>query len=278
MTFKNLKRGPKLRMWLALAGLCAGLGYGPARAVEVCDKLVVTGNPEYPPFLWRDAQDDSRLVGANADLVQLLAKEIGIPVEVRYVGSWARVQELARAGKVDMIAGAFYTLPRLEYMDYFYPAIHETRSVVWTAPGSTLRYRKWSDLKGLRGVTVINNSFGDEFDRFAKDNLNISAVPSLENALSVLQKGRADYLLYEEDPGQAYIARMGLTGLKPEAAAISNEDLYVTLSHKSVCNTGEIRGRIAKAIYILEKQGFMQKLVESNIQVWRRQGPATKLN
>lgn len=249
-------------LWVMLPG---------AAAADTCDKLVVTGNPEYPPYLWRDPTDDTRLVGANADLMQLMAKEIGVAVEMRYVGNWARVQEVVRGGRADMIAGAFYTLPRLEYMDYFYPAFRETRSVIWVQASKPLKYRQWSDLKGLKGVTVINNSFGEAFDRYAKDALSIDAVASLENALKVLQAGRVDYLVYEEDPGKAYAAKLEITGLRTVSPSISNESLYVTLSHKSPCNTGEFRGRVSRALYTLHKQGVMNKLIETNIQLWRKQ-------
>ena len=41
---------------------------------------------------------------------------------------------------------------------------------------------RWPDLAGLQGVTVINNSFGEEFDRYAKDKLKLNQVASLDQA------------------------------------------------------------------------------------------------
>ncbi|WP_367849712.1 substrate-binding periplasmic protein [Rhodoferax sp. WC2427] len=240
-----------------------------AWAADGCKQLVATGNPEYPPYLWRDGADGSRLVGANADLVQMVAQEIGIPIEVRYVGSWARVQEEARLGRIDLIAGAFFTVDRLDYMDYVYPAFRDTRSVVWGRQVAPLKYRQWSDLKSLSGMTVINNSFGEDFDRYAKKNLKINTVPSLEQAFKILQLGRVDYLVYEEDPGLAYIAKFAMAGLVSASVPVSNESLYLTLSHKSPCNTTEVRAALAKAMYSLARQGVMKKMVDSNIQLWR---------
>ena len=240
-----------------------------AWSADACKQLVATGNPEYPPYLWRDGADGSHLVGANADLMQMVAKEIGIPIEVRYVGSWARVQEEARLGRIDLIAGAFFTVERLDYMDYVYPAFRETRSVVWGLQSAPLKYRQWSDLKNLSGMTVINNSFGEDFDRYAKKNLKINTVPSLEQAFKILQLGRVDYLVYEEDPGLADIAKFAIPGLLPAKPPVSNESLYLTLSHKSPCNTSELRAALAKAMYSLAKQDVMKKMVESNIQLWR---------
>jgi polar amino acid transport system substrate-binding protein len=238
---------------------------------EACARLVATGNPEYPPFLWRDPEDENRLIGANADLMQLLSKELNLPIEVRYAGPWARVQEEAKLGRIDLIAGAFLALPRLDYMDYVYPAFKETRTVIWTRSDARLNYRKWSDLVGLQGVTVINNSFGEEFDRYARDSLKIASVPSLEQALRMLERSRSNYLIYEEDPGLAYAAKMNIGGLKTITPAISNENLYLTVSHKSACNSGEMRGRLAKAMYKFSKQNVMHKLIEANIQLWRKQ-------
>ena len=254
---------------LLAAAVLAILAIPTASWASACRQLVATGNPEYPPYLWRDAADPEHLVGASASLMQLLAKEIGVPIEVRYAGSWARVQEEARLGRIDLIAGAFFTSERLDYMDYVYPAFRETRSVVWTREAAPLKYQQWSDLRNLAGVTVINNSFGEDFDRYAKASLRINTVPSLEQALKILQLGRADYLIYEEDPALAYIAKLGLAGLEAQAAPVSNERLYLTLSHRSPCNTPEIRAALAKAMYKFARQNVMKKMVDAGVQLWR---------
>ncbi|MBC3871543.1 substrate-binding periplasmic protein [Undibacterium oligocarboniphilum] len=260
------------RQFILLA-LFSGMAFWSVNvaADELCKKLIATGNPEYPPFLWRDPDDENRLIGANAELMQVLSKEIGIPIEVRYLGPWGRVQEEAKLGRIDLLAGAFLTLARLDYMDYFYPSFHKTHTVIWSRSDHSFIYKKWSDLAGRRGVTVINNSFGEEFDRYAKESLKIMTVASLEQALNILTLGRADYLIYEEDPGYAYIAKLNINNLKTRMPAITNEDLYVTLSHKSPCNTPELRARIARAMYRIEKQNVMSKLVTAQIQQWRKQ-------
>jgi polar amino acid transport system substrate-binding protein len=259
-------------LW-AVVWLCLWAGQTAAQTAP-CKALVATGNPEYSPYLWRDPTDDTRLIGANADLIQLLSKEIGLPIAVKYVGSWARVQEQAKSGRVDLIAGAFFTLPRLEYMDYFHPAFRSTRTVIWTPAKNSFPYKTWSDLKGRKGLTVINNSFGEAFDRYAKEFLQIDEVSQLEQAFRMLGVGRAQYIVYEEDPGLALAAKLNYTELKTSSVAVSNEGLHLTLSHLSPCNTGELRGRIAKALHKLTKDNVMKQLVETNIQRWRQQaGP-----
>lgn len=253
-------------VWLGL------VSYQAHAADGACTQMTASGNPEYPPFLWRDPDNDNRLIGANADLMQWLAKEIGVPIEVQYGGPWGRVQEETRLGHVDLIAGAFFTQPRTEYMDYFHPAFHETRSVIWTREdNSALKLRRWSDLIGVQGVTVINNSFGEEFDRYAREKLKINQVASLEQAIQIVQSGRASYLVYEDSPGQAFLARRGITDVKMLGEPVARENLYLTLSHRSPCNTPEMRGRIARALYKLSRDKVMGGFVDKAIQLWRRQ-------
>jgi polar amino acid transport system substrate-binding protein len=267
---RRLDRPPTWRLalltWLGLAA------WASAGSSLACTQLLASGNPEYPPYLWRDPDDENRLVGANAELMQWLAKEIGVPIELRYSGPWGRVQEDARLGHLDLVAGAFFTLPRTEYMDYFHPAFHETRSVIWTRADARLTPRRWADLASVQGVTVINNSFGEEFDRYARDRLHIRQVASLEQAIQIVQGNRADYLVYEDFPAQAFLARRGITDVKVRGEPVARENLYLTLSHRSACNTPEMRGRIARALYKLGRdKSVMAGFVERGVQLWRRQ-------
>jgi polar amino acid transport system substrate-binding protein len=265
---------PARRPWLLClaASTVLALSAGPS-AAQGCAQLTASGNPEYPPFLWRDPDNEGRLIGANAELMQWLSREIGVPIEMQYSGPWGRVQEETRLGHLDLIAGAFFTLPRTEYMDYFHPAFHETRSVVLTrGDNRALKFRRWSDLVGLQGVTVINNSFGEEFDRYAKDKLRINQVASLEQAIQIVQNSRADYLVYEDSPAQAFLARRNIADVKMLGEPVARENLYLTMSHRSACNTPEMRGRIARALYKLSRdRTVMAGFVERAIQLWRRQ-------
>lgn len=257
----------------AMPGASTPLPPLPAVTGGACTQLIASGNPQYPPYLWRATEDDTRLVGANAELMQWLAREIGLPIDTRYVGPWGRVQEEARAGRIDLIAGAFFTLPRTEYMDYFFPAFRETRSVVLTRANSSLNYRRWSDLSPHQGVTVINNSFGVEFDQFARQSLKLTQVATVEQAIQMLQRGRVDYFIYEDTPAEAYAARAGGAALRPLMPAVAHEGLYLTLAHRSRCNTPELRGRLTRALYKLSQERAMNRFLEQGIQLWKQQAP-----
>jgi polar amino acid transport system substrate-binding protein len=83
-------------------------------------------------------------------------------------------------------------------------------------------------------------------------------------------------MIYGNSPGQAFLAKLGLSDVKMLSPAVANENLFLTLSHKSGCNTGEMRGRISRAMLKLSKQKTLTDLLDSNIQLWRSQNESPK--
>lgn len=232
-----------------------------------CTHLVASGNPDYPPYLWQ-SEDVTHLRGAAADMIKRVGELAGVEIEVIHAGSWGRVQQSMREGSIDLIAGAFLTVPRMEYMDYFYPAFQGTRTVIWTRDNLNLEYHEWSDLIGLEGLTVIDNSFGQQFDAYANDNLNIREVPSLEQGLQMLVLNRGEYLIYEEFPAKAVAARAKIRDIRSYSVPVSTENLYLTMSYNSDCNTGKLRGKIAQALFKLVTDDVMAGMVDANVARW----------
>ena len=243
-----------------------------AGAAGKCERLVATGNPEYPPYLWRDPQSPKHLIGANADLLTLIGEELGVKIEILYTGPWSRAQDEVRTGRVDLLAGAFLTLPRLEYMDYVHPAFFVTPSVVWVNKDRVFPYSGWEDLRERTGGTLVNNSFGQQFDSYAKANLNLEEVPSLTQAFQKLLLGRTDYVLYERYPGVALANTLGmLDSLETLEPPISSEGLYLTLGHNSACNDAWLRGQLAKKMTELTAAGLPETLLQRNLERWKVQ-------
>ncbi|NUN06386.1 MAG: transporter substrate-binding domain-containing protein [Bdellovibrio sp.] len=242
-----------------------------ALAQTACKRLIAYGNPEYPPYLWNSKNGSDNMMGANADFIKLLAQEIGLPIAVKYGGTWARVQEEARYGRVDLVAGAFVTQERKKYLHYFYPAIFQTRTIIWVHRDRKFPFKEWSDLKSKNGITVLNNSFGEKFDKYAKVNLQIQTVASLAQAFNMLKNNRAQYLIYEEWPAKAYALRYKYDELIPLSPEISNEALFLAFSKKSPCNAPELRAKIEHAIMKISKKEVLEKLLIDNSRAWEHE-------
>lgn len=243
-----------------------------AVAEPSCGQLTATGNPEYPPYLWRDPSNPEQLIGANADLLKDVGKALGLEVKVIYGGPWSRAQEEVRTGRIDLMAGYFMTQERQQRMDFISPPFLRTRSVVWVRQDGAFAYQGWADLKGRNGGTLVGNSHGQQFDDYARTNLQLEAVPSARQAFEKLLLKRNDYLIYEQYPGMALARTQGWdTQLKLLEPPVSSEGLYLALSHQSTCNRPELRERLAQAMKALVAGPVPEQLVEKNLELWRQQ-------
>lgn len=243
-----------------------------ALAVEACAGLTATGNPEYPPYLWRDPQNPQRLIGANADLLKHVAGELGLDVELKYVGPWGRAQEEVRTGRVDLLAGYFLTRARQNEVDFIEPPFLYTPSVVWVRSDSAFPYKGWDDLRGLKGGVLVNNSHGEQFDEFARTNLNLEAVPGAKQAFEKLLHKRSDYVIFEQFPGMALARVLNVDQqvqvLEPP---VSSEGLYLAMSHDSPCNRPQLRERLAAKMKQIVSSDLPERLVARNLELWRQQ-------
>lgn len=248
---------------------CAFALLFPFLSQAQCTALTASGNAEYPPYLWRPAAAPESLDGAIALLMRDIGQLAGVNISMLYAGPWGRTQEEVAAGKIDLIAGAFFTQARTQRMDYLQPAFQLTHSVIWTRTGAGFAYRALPDLVGKRGVTVINNSFGQTFDDYARDHLQIQQVGSLDQALLMLSNGRVDYLVYEEEPGNAYIERAGINNLQLQQPPVSSEALYLTISRQSPCNTPQLKALLEQALRTVTADGRMEDYLRQATGVWR---------
>ena len=254
---------------LAVIFLNTNLAFAEEAHLTSCQALTATGNSEYPPFLWRDSPNSTELYGVNRLIIDELSRRIKIPIKLIHVGPWSRAQSEVKSGRVDLMAGAFYTNERADYMDYFTPVLLHTTSVVWQSKDKSFPYNEKEDLEGKWGVTVINNSFGQEFDQYAQRNLNILEVASLSQALRMLAADRVDYVLYEKSPAQAYATMLGLDkSVISVSPYISREGLYLTMSKKSPCNTDNVKLKIAVALQAMKQDGFTGQAALDGMQEW----------
>ncbi|MDF0732755.1 transporter substrate-binding domain-containing protein [Pseudomonas entomophila] len=260
-----------LLLSLTLALLCRA-----AWAVDDCRHLVATGNPEYPPYLWRDPQNPRLLIGANVDLLQHVARELGLVVEVIYAGPWSRAQEEVRTGRIDLLAGYFLTQTRRQTMDFISPPFLFTPSVVWVRRNDAFAYSGWPDLQGRNGGTLVSNSHGQAFDDYAKAHLRLEAVPSASQAFEKLLMKRNDYVIYEQFPGKALAQTLGIDGqLQVLEPPVSSEGLYLALSHNSRCNQPQLREALARQMQAVVEGPLPEALVARNLERWKAQQDAS---
>jgi len=256
--------------WSLLMGLAVFPGL--TVAAGKCERLVVTGSPDAPPYLWQDPQNPKHLIGASADLLQQVAGELGIKVEMLYAGKRSQALDEVRSGRMDMLADAPLTFNELENLDYIHPPLLENDYLVWTRKGSTLTYSEAKDLHGHPGAVSEKARLTQEFGTFAEQQLTLSRTPNLTQAFQKLLLGEVEYVLAGRYAGMAAAQALGMVNdLQAFPQPVDKPGLFLEVSHNSACNDPWLRGQLAKKMTELPASGLTEAVLQRNIERWKAQ-------
>ena len=223
-----MKRLLRLSVFAALTLNCTA-----AFAEDTCTKITATGHPQYPVIAFKDGE---AIAGAAPMLVEAIAKGLNVPLESKAMGSWAEAQAAARDGTADMIFGIYYNDERAQYLDYVQPAFMFDDVAVFVAKGKAFPFKGQDDLIGKKGVTNEGESYGNEFDAFMKDKLDVARTNGIDEAFKVLLDGKADYLIAGYYPGLAEAAKAGVKDqVEILDQALLTAEMFVAFSKKSPC-------------------------------------------
>jgi len=225
-----MKRCLCLSVFVALALTSTG-----TYASDDCAKIIATGHPQYPVIAFREGD---ALVGAAPTLVETIAKKLNVPLESEFMGNWADAQAAARDGKADMIYGIYYNDERAEYLDYVHPAFMYDEVVVFVAKDKAFTYTGENDLIGKKGLANKGESYGNEFDAFIKDKLDVTRTDGVGAAFKDLLAGKADYVIDGYYSGLAEAAKSGVKDqIEALSPAILEAEMFVAFSKKSPCRS-----------------------------------------
>ncbi|MGY2341450.1 substrate-binding periplasmic protein [Pseudomonas sp. SDO5532_S415] len=256
--------------WSMLAGLA--LLPGLAVAAGKCERLVVTGSPDAPPYLWQDPQNPKQLVGASADLLQHVAAELGIKVELLYAGKRSQALDEVRSGRMDMLADAPLMVSEMQSLDYIHPPLLENDYLVWTRKDSPLVYNDVQDLHGHTGALSEKSRMTSAFGTFAEQQLTLSRTANLTQAFQKLLLGEVEFVLAGRYSGMAMAQTLGMANdLIARAQPVDKPGLYLAVSHNSACNDPWLRGQLAKKMTELPASGLTEAVLQRNIERWNAQ-------
>ena len=221
-----------IRIAVAALSLAAAVTATSAGTKD-CDRVVVTGHPNYAPVSFAVG---SSLDGGAIALVRRLAQDAGIPVTVLNAGSWEAAQAATADGTADIIVGIYRTPEREKTLQYVLPAMADDPSSVITRPDVNLAYKKWSSLVGKKGLVSDGESYGPKFDAFMAKRLTVEKVKGFPALFAALESGAGDYGLI------GYYA--ALTGAPKDKVKIAvksfvSEPMYIAFGRKSACRNLE---------------------------------------
>jgi PAS domain S-box-containing protein len=179
---------------------------GPASGADRL-KVIAGGDHNNPPY---EFLDNGKPTGFNIELMRAVAEATGMDVEFR-LGPWEKLREDLVQGRIDALAGMYYSAQRSRQVDF---------SVPHTMVSAGLFVRKESPLRSfgdIKGKEVIVQK-GDVINDYLRENgvtSNIVAVTDPGDVLRLLASGRHDCALMPSRLQGEYLAKaLGLDNIK----------------------------------------------------------------
>ena len=254
-----MKRFLGLTVFVALA-----LTGNATFAADECTKITATGHPQYPAIAYEDGDN---IAGAAPALVGAIAKDLKIPLESKFMGTWEEAQAAARDGKADMIFGIYYNDERATYLDYVQPAFMFDDVAIFVVKGKEFPFKGQDALIGKKGVTNQGESYGNEFDAFIKDKLDVARAEGIDAAFKDLLAGKADYVIAGYYPGLAMAAELGVEDkIEALSPALLTAEMFVAFSKKSPCTS--LAPQFGEAIAAMTTDGRFNQMVTDAVTAW----------
>ncbi|HEX2770239.1 MAG TPA: transporter substrate-binding domain-containing protein, partial [Geobacteraceae bacterium] len=191
---------------ILISALFALPALGAPPAVER-QKLIVGGDHENPPY---EFLEDGKPTGFNIELIRAVAEVMGLDVEIR-LGPWGKVRQDLEQGKIDALAGMYYSVERSRLVDFSLP--HTMVSAGLFVRGDS-PIRSIEDIKG-KEVIVQKGDVIDDYLRERGLTSRIVEVTDPEDELRLLASGKHDSALMPSRFQGEYLKRsLGLANLR----------------------------------------------------------------
>lgn len=231
-----------------------------ADSLATRSKLIVGGDFDCPPY---EFLDHGKATGFDIELMRAVADAMGFDVEFR-LGQWNKVRQDLEQGRIDALAGMYYSADRSRLVDF---------SVPHTMVTSGLFVRKDSPIRSfadIRGKEIIVQDGDIIHDSLKRDNhaSRIVAVTDATQVLRLLASGKHDCAVMPSRlQGEHYFKTLGLANIRT-----INTDLP-QLRYCFAVRKGnqELLSRLDEGLKILKENGEYQKIYERWFGVYEKQ-------
>lgn len=237
---------------------------GVYAASSACDRVIASAHPDYPPYHWREG---GRIVGASVDLNKLVFGEIGVQFEAIYTGPWKRVLKTAENGDIDFVMSLKKTPQRSTYLLYTEAPAFENPFTVFTLKSKQFPLNTWTDLKGKFGAKNAGDRYGEPFDTYVLNILELSDNFSFLENVNRLLIGRIDYIIHGRFVGKAQFGAIdGGENIVPLDWNVMNGFVHSGFARTSQCK--HLNAQISQRYDELFSDGTAAELLAANISKW----------
>ncbi|TVR91137.1 MAG: hypothetical protein EA428_06665 [Spirochaetaceae bacterium] len=243
-------------------GLARVIADGTLRRLEIvwfsplelpARSIIVGGDHNYPPFEYLD--DEGNTAGYNVDLIQAIAREMGLNIEIR-LGPWTQITTMLERGEIDLILGMMYSAERDRIFD-FSPA-HTVHQHVAIARQSRDGRQIPGSEEELRGHRIAVQA-GDIMHEFALEKGltdDLVVVESQEEALELVLIGEVDYALGSRLTAMYLIEKNGWDRLNVGQRSFVNREYGFAVKKG---NTG-LLSFFSEGLSVIERTGEYRRI------------------
>jgi PAS domain S-box-containing protein len=155
-----------------------------AGAVTAKPKIIVGGDHDCPPY---EYLENGKPTGFDVELMRAVADVIGFDVEFR-LGKWNRVRQDLEEGRIDALAGMYYSADRSRLVDFSVPHTMVSSGIL-VRKGSAIR--SYVDIQGKEIIVQEGDIIHDALRRNGLAS-RIVAVTDAPQVLELLSSGKHD--------------------------------------------------------------------------------------
>jgi polar amino acid transport system substrate-binding protein len=174
--------------------------------IKAAGKIVVGTSADYPPYEFHLLNDkDGDLVGIDIDIAKVIAKELGVKLEIRDI-IFSKIFTALENGQIDIgIAGLSPTEERKKmaaFSDIYYQAIQSV--VIHTDNAENIKTVE--DLRGKK-VGTQKDSIQEDMAKTQIPGAQFDVRETIEELEIILNKGLVDAIILEKPVAESYVRR-----------------------------------------------------------------------
>lgn len=207
------------------------------------------GDNNYPPYEFLNGSGEPD--GWNIDLLKAVSEEMGLNITIR-LGPWDEVRDDLEQGKIDVLAGMYYSPDRARVVSFSTPHIIVSHAI-FVRKGSDIRSP--DDIKDKKIIVQKGDIMNDYANsHFPSD--NVILVENQSEALNLLSSGKYDCALLAKLQAIYNLNQLKITNLEPVGPPIEPRNYcFAVAPHHE-----DLLARLNEGLAILKQSGRYDQL------------------
>lgn len=234
-------------------------------ADERCHSITISAHPNYPPFHWRT---ESSLTGASIDVSASIFKQLGLAVNVEYVGPWKRVLKSAELEKIDFIPALRNSADRQRYLHFTSVPFAANPVAVFVRVGDMPEIHSLDDLRGKFGSINAGDRHGEPIDSFVDSQPSLQRIHGLSQNFKMLESERTDYFITSQLVGTEFIKANNIEHFFGAAIVFNDVEVHNAFTHAYAAACPDVVADFEKNLATERTLGFVSSAIKNYGMQW----------